>query len=838
MPKAKPTAETRGTVRAMCDLCGLALRGERIEAEFAGRVYRFCCVGCRQVFSILLQASGSADPAAFRRSELYRQCQQSGIIPRTADALPAASDVPAAVSAETSTSAAESLLLTLRVENMWCPACAWLIETVLSRTPGIRSASCNFVTDRLQVRYDPIAADPNRIRSVVERYGYSLAPPGDRLDQGRHRREWARFGIAAFLTMNVMMLSFALYFGFFTELPAESVASISWPMAAMAAAVMAYGGSPFFRRAWQGVQQAAFSMEALITVGALSAFGFSTYNLLAGSIHLYYDTACMLVTLVLLGKILERRAKDEVLEGLQGLLSLMPTKVRIVEEAFPEGRFVAAERLTTGDFFRVDENEIIAADGVVVSGGGASDESSITGEPRPVMKKPGDAIRSGSRLHHGSVTICANQVGAESTLGQMIAVVQDTLNLKTPGGGRTQKILQGFVPLILVLAAATGTAVWLRGLDADAAMLRAVTVAVIACPCALGIAIPLARVAGVALAARKGLLIRSFSAFEQVEKIDTLVLDKTGTVTRGDWTLQRIVPLNGFTREKVLGLASGLEQGASHPIALELLREAREHHIRPERVAVVQDEGNGMSGLWEGLEVKIGAAGFLTEELAGQEPLLESIRMQSTGSSFVYLSAGGRPAAVLVFGDELRAGIEPTVAELQRRGLHSILISGDGMETTQAIGRRLGIAESWGDRLPMEKAAFVSELQKRGKKVLMVGDGINDAPALAQADLSIAVFAGGSLGKEVADVTLMRSEPAQIAEFLDFASAVNRKIRQNLVLTFLYNAVSIPVAMSGLLSPLVAVCAMLLSSLSVIGNTYLLVRKHSVGKALSVSDIR
>jgi heavy metal translocating P-type ATPase len=824
MPKTKPTAENRATALAVCDLCGLTLRGERIEAEFAGRPYRFCCTGCRQVFSILLQASGSADPAAFRRSELYRQCQKSGIVPRSADALPAD---PAAASAETSTPAAESLTLTLRVENMWCPACAWLIETALSRTPGIRSAVCSFVTDQLRVKYDPVGVDPGRIRSIVERFGYSVTSAGDSHGQGLRRREWTRFGISTFLTMNVMMLSVALYFGFFTDLPAESVASISWPMAVMAAVVMAYGGAPFFRRAWQGLRQAAFSMESLITVGSLSAFGFSTYNLLSGSIHLYYDTACMLVTLVLLGKILERRAKDEVLEGLDGLLSLMPTKVRIVEEAFPEGRFVSAERLAAGDLFRVAENEIVAADGVVVSGGGASDESSITGEPQPVVKKPGDAIRSGSRLHHGSVTICANRVGAESTLGQMIAIVQNTLALKTPGGGRTEKILQGFVPFILVLTAATGIAVWLHGQDADAAMLRAVTVAVIACPCALGIAIPLARVAGVALAARKGMLIRSFSAFERAEQLDALVLDKTGTVTRGDWKLKRIIPFGSFTREKVLGLASGLEQGASHPIALEVLREARELHIRPERVAVVQDEGNGMSGLWEGLEVKIGAAGLLAEEFAGQDLLLEPIRMQSAGSSFVYLSAGSRPAAVLVFGDELRAGIEPAVAGLQRRGLRLILVSGDGMETTRAIGRKLGIAEALGDRLPAEKAAFVSGLQKRGEKVLMVGDGINDAPALAQADLSIAVFAGGSLGKEVADVSLMRAEPAQIAEFLDFARTVNRKIRQNLVLTFLYNAVSIPVAMSGLLSPLVAVCAMLMSSLSVIGNTYLLVRKHA-----------
>jgi heavy metal translocating P-type ATPase len=827
MPRADPSADFPAKTGRVCDLCGLALRAERVEAAFADRTYHFCCAGCRQVFSILLQAAGSADPAAFRESDLFRKCRESGIIPRSADELPLPAPLPETFPAAPSPPAAEGLPLALKIENMWCPACAWLIETALARAPGVLSAACSFVTDRLRVQYDPVATDPSRIVAVLQRFGYAASLPGDKRDQGLRRREWVRFGTASFLTMNVMMLSFALYFGFFTDLPAESVASLSWPMAVMSAAVMGYGGMPFFRRAWQGLGQAAFSMEALITVGALSAFGYSTLNLLTGSIHLYYDTACMLITLVLLGKIFERRAKDRVLEGLEGLLSLMPTKARVVDEAFPEGRFVAVEQLAAGDLFRVSENEIVAADGVVVSGDGASDESSITGEPRPVTKKPGDPIRSGSRLHHGSLTICADRVGAESTLGQMMAVVQNTLSRKAPGGGRTEKVLHWFVPVVLVLAAATGVGVWLNGLGVDAAVLRAVTVTVIACPCALGIAIPLARVAGVALAARKGMLIRSFSAFERTEQLDALVLDKTGTVTRGDWKLKRIIPFGSFTREKVLGLASGLEQGASHPIALDVLREARERHIRPERVAVVQDEGNGMSGLWEGLEVKIGAAGFLAEEFAGQDPLLEPLRMQSAGSSFVYLSAGGRPAAVLIFGDELRAGIEPAVAGLQRRGLRLILVSGDGMETTRAIGRKLGIAEALGDQLPAEKAAFVSGLQKRGKKVLMVGDGINDAPALAQADLSIAVFAGGSLGKEVADVSLMRAEPAQIVEFLDFARTVNRKIRQNLVLTFLYNAVSIPVAMSGLLSPLVAVCAMLMSSLSVIGNTYLLVRKHA-----------
>jgi heavy metal translocating P-type ATPase len=829
MPKAKASAIPSNVARKECDLCGLALRSGRIESTVAGVPYHFCCTGCRQVFAILLQAAGSADPAAFRQSELFRKCRESGIIPGPAEDRPPAAAFPEAAGAQAPHSTPAGLTLALKIENMWCPACAWLIETALARTPGVLSAACSFATDQLRVCYDPVATGPNRITAVIERFGYSATLPGEIRDHRLRRQEWIRFGISAFLSMNVMMLAAALYFGFFSELPAESVASLSWPMAIMSAGVMGYGGMPIFRRAWRGLTQAAFSMECLIAVGSLSAFGFSTFNLLTGSIHLYYDTACTLVTLVLLGKILERGAKDQVLEGMEGLLALIPSKVRILDSSFREGRFVAADRLAPGDLFRVDEYEIVAADGVVVSGSGTCDESSITGEPLPVAKKTGDPIRSGSRVRLGSFTICADKVGAESTLGQMIAIVQNTLALKTPGDSRTEKILQWFVPAILAAAAATAVVLRLRGLGVDEAVLRAITVAVIACPCALGIAIPLARVAGVALAARNGMLIRSFSAFERVETIDTLVLDKTGTVTRGDWRLQEIIPFGGFTAEKALALASGLEQGAgaSHPIALELLREARERLIRPERTAVVQSEENGISALWKGLEAKIGAAEFLAEEFAGQELLLGPILNRQAGSSFVYLGAGGRPAAVFVFGDQLRRGIEPAVAGLQRRGLRLILVSGDGQETTRAIGRKLGIPESLGGRLPGEKAQLISDFQRRGKTVLMVGDGINDAPALAQADLSLAVFAGGSLGKEVADATLMRAEPSQITAFLDFGRAVNRTIRRNLVLTFLYNVISVPVAMSGLLSPLVAVCAMLLSSLSVIGNTYLLVRKHS-----------
>ncbi|MFO7708397.1 MAG: cation-translocating P-type ATPase [Desulfobacterales bacterium] len=831
MPKTRSATDPAAAARTVCDLCGLRLGAGRVDAAFSDRSYAFCCTGCRQVFTILMQAAGSAEPAAFRQTDLFRKCRDSGIIPRTEEDLPSRSD-PAKLTARSqphleSPPPAEALGLALKIDGMWCPACAWLVETAIREKPGVIAASCNFATDRLSVSYDPVRTSPEKLAAVIGNYGYRVHDPAGEQRGGDRQRMWIRFGVSAFLSMNVMMLSFSLYFGFFSELPADSVASISWPTAVLAAVVLGYGGFPLYTRAWQGLRRAAFSMETLVLVGALSAFGLSLVNLWAGSIHLYFDTACMLVTLVLLGKLLEHQAKQRVLEGLERFLSLMPLKVRIVSDAFPEGRFVHSRQLAAGDLFRVVADEIVAADGAVVSGSGAVEESALSGEPLPLAKKPGDPIRSGSRVHTGEFTVCAGSVGEQSTLGQMIAIVEKTLSGKTTVEGRTEKWLQWFVPMILSLAAVTGLVMIWRGAGLEESVLRAVTVTVIACPCALGVAIPLARATGVALAARQGMLVRNFSSFEATEHLDTVVLDKTGTVTRGEWRLLRVVPLGGIGENQALALASSLEQDAIHPMAFEIVREARDRLVRPEPLSAVYRAENGVTGLWRSVEVKIGSAEFVAGEFSGRGGVPGASPLSEAGNSRVYLAAGGKPAAVFVFGDELRDGIESAIDGLKRRGYRLALVSGDGAETTRAIGQRLGIAEAQGGQLPEDKAAFVAALQRRGRKVAMVGDGVNDAPALAQADVSLAVFAGGSLGKEVADATLMRTDPGQIPAFLDFAREVNRKIRQNLTLTFIYNGIGIPVAVSGLLSPLVAVCAMLLSSLSVIGNTLRMVRKHS-----------
>jgi heavy metal translocating P-type ATPase len=821
-----------------CDLCGLSLRAGAIKATFSGKTYRFCCAGCRQVFNILLEATESGDPANFRETDLFKQCRENGIIPETEIDLASGrfasrskgSSLASAKMRESEATLPESsgdvLHLNLKVGNMWCPACAWLIEEVLKKAPGIIGSACNFSTDRLHIQYNPIQTSPNRIIQSIRKLGYKAAVPDESQEMLEKRKEFIRFTVSAFLTMNVMMMSYALYSGFFTELTPDTIYKLSWPAGIMATIVLAYGGFEFFKKAWAGMTNAAFSMETLIIMGSLSAYIYSAINLFAGSIHVYFDTASMLITLVLLGKTLERRAKHRVLEDLEFFFSLKPAKVRICDERFPDGRFVPAEQLTAGDIFQVNETEIVPADGKILAGSGAVDESSLTGEPLPIPKKPGETMRSGVNILQGTFQIKAEKVGKASTLGQMIDIIEKTLLSKTPLEGKTDVILQWFVPVIFALSAGTALFGRIAGLTSEASILRAVTVMVISCPCALGIAIPLARVAGISIAGKKGILVRNFRAFEQADKVDGFVFDKTGTVTEGRWNLLDIIVPGSMTADQALALSAGLEQESDHFIAIEILKQAKRKSISPLDVECIKIDEKGLMGEADGKQVKIGSADFLTEELGEYVSMhAETLSDEQVKNSYVYLGIDGKLTAIFIFGDALRAGARSMIEKLLDTGYQLALISGDGDRTTKAIGKQLGIETSYGGKLPQDKAAFVREWQKRDRRVAMVGDGINDAPALVQSDLSIAVHTGGQLSQEMADITLMRAEPRQVVDFLKFAVRVNKKIHQNLIFTFLYNAIGIPIAMSGLLNPLVAVTAMLLSSLSVIGNTLLLVKR-------------
>ncbi len=813
-----------------CDLCGLPLGRADHCADYGEQTLRFCCAGCKMVYGMLMEAADAPDPDQFRRSELYRRCVVAGVVPSSTLQEDALQEERRNPPLETDTAAgsmkgdaSEILTAQWEVGGMWCPACAWVIQAALARKSGVAEAVCDFATDRLHCRYDPTRIDPGEVARTVQSLGYQPVETRLHTNGRRLRGPFVRLMVSALLAVNVMMLSWALYSGFFTTLSHQDIRHLSWPLVIMTTVVMVYGGGPLFRKAWWGLRNRAPGMEALVCLGAGSAYLFSLYNFICGSVHLYFDTASMLVVLVLLGKLLEARARARVRRDLEDFFALQPRKVRICTTQFPRGRFKALERLVAGDRFRVEAGEMVPADGDVVAGVGWADASAITGESRLARLNPGEAVTSGTRLVQGHVEAVARRVGPEALLGQMIAVIGQSLARRTPLESHTERWLALFVPMMVVLAAATVLVASKTGLAWDQAFIRGLTVLVVACPCAMGIAVPLARVAGISLAGRQGILVRDFEAFERARQIDCAVMDKTGTLTRGRWSLDSVACHGDLAKGEALALAAGLEQGLDHVVARAVREYARNLGVRPDDIHDIEVHATGVRGRWRSRILEFGAPDFV-----GDIDGFSSVGKTGKGLlSPVYMRLDGRPAATFFFGDRVRESAASLVRDLETAGVACHMVSGDARAVTRAVARRVGIDSRrvHGGRLPRQKACFVAGLQKSGHRVVMVGDGTNDAPALAAADLSVAVHNESSLAYQAAAVTLMRSDPAQLMDFLALARLVNRKVVENLGCAWIYNLIAIPVAMAGWLNPLVATAAMLLSSLTVIGNTLHLLRR-------------
>ena len=819
---------------ANCDLCGLPLRYGAVHHSVNDQSLGFCCHGCRMVYTMLLESAEVDNPARFKETDLYRQCVAAGVIPASEDDLCRIHErekqethtaTKSAGGEKATPDSSGTLALDLMVDGMWCSACAWVIEKAVSRLAGVQEVTCHFSTDRMRCRYRPDRVAPDQIRESVTRLGYDLRETdAGTAGQQNQRRELIRLAITGLLSANVMMLSWALYAGFFTTLDSDAVSKISLPIVAMAAVVFVYGGGPMLRKAWFGLIHRAPGMETLVGMGAGCAFVYSIYNWLTGSIHLYFDTACMLITLVLLGKVLEQQAKGRVRRDLDSFFALQPAKVRLITDTLPKGRYVAIGQLAPGDRFAVEADEIVPADGQVESGTATLDESSLTGEPKPVSVKIGDSIKSGTRMIDGRVTATAEKVGDDTVLGQMIAIMTRSLEQKSAFEGRTDRMLKWFVPLIITLAGGTGLFCIMAGLTVNQAVVRAVTVMVISCPCALGVAIPMARLAGISLASRHGILVREIESFERAGAIDTIVFDKTGTLTHGRWQLSHIACEPGYHPAAITAWAAGLEQASNHDIARSITAYAHVQGIEPAVVSDIKIHPDGVQGRMDEKILRIGNREFAR----GEVPSPEGVTEESEGAltSRVFLSIDNRPSATLIFGDTIRPTVPSMVDALKRnsRGIH--LISGDGDAATREVARAIGLNETRGGLLPSDKAHYIDALKERGRLVAMVGDGVNDAAAMARAHLAVAVHSGQGLAREAAHITLMRGDPAQLLDFFPLSRQVNRKVAQNLWCAWIYNLISIPIAMNGMLTPLVAATAMLLSSLTVIGNTLLLVRRN------------
>jgi Cu+-exporting ATPase len=682
----------------------------------------------------------------------------------------------------------------LDVEGMTCAACAARIEKNLNRLDGVE-ASVNLATEKATVRYPSGALGVEALIQRVRDSGYDarVAREGELRDHSADlRKARSEFAFAALLSAPLLLHGLVP----------------PWLQFLLATPVQLWSGRRFYRGAWKALRGGTANMDVLVALGTSVAYGFSAaVFLLRLEGHLYFEAAAIVITLVLLGKYLEARAKAKAAQSLEALISLQP-RLAYVER---EGALVEvdAATLNPGDEFVVRPGDAIAVDGRVVAGDSAVNESMLTGESLPLEKHPGAPVLAGTVNGEGSLKCVATGIGRETVLAGIIRLVAAAQGSKPPVQRLVDKVSAVFVPIVLGIALLAFLA-WGILVDWQSALVPAVSVLVIACPCALGLATPTALMVGVGRAARAGILIRNAEALEGAQTLDTLVLDKTGTLTRGEPSVSRTLPEEGVSEDQLLRVAASLEAKSEHPLARAIVRKA------PLPLLPASDfrshGGRGVSGSVNGQPARLGSAGFLGK----QAP--------ASGRTVVGVELGGRLLGWIALADELRPSSAAAVARLAAMGIEPIILSGDSLAAVEEVAGKLGIRRWKAGVLPAEKAAEIQILRKQGRKVGMAGDGVNDAPALAAADVSFALAAGSGAALDVADVTLMKNDLAGIADAIALSRATLARIRQNLFFAFIYNVLGIPLAAAGLLNPVIAGAAMALSSVSVVSSSLLLNR--------------
>jgi Cu+-exporting ATPase len=708
-------------------------------------------------------------------------------------------------------------LIKLPVEGMTCASCVTRVEKALKRVPGVATAEVNLATETATVSLAEGAA-PESLVAAVRNAGYEarLAPRSSTTPD----RSWLPMGLAALLTTPLVLPMIAGAFGADWMLP-------GWLQLLLATPVQFWLGARFYKAGWKALRAWAGNMDLLIALGTSAAYGLSVYTLARHwehEPHLYFEASAAVITLVLLGKWLEGRAKRQTTEAIRALQSLRPYTARVLRDG--KEAEIAVEALALGDTVLVRPGERIPADGVVLVGRSHADESMLTGESLPVSKGPGDAVTGGSVNAEGVLNLRVSAVGAQSTLAKIIELVENAQAKKAPIQRLVDRVSAVFVPAVLGIALATVLGWGLTTGNWEQALLNAVAVLVIACPCALGLATPTAIMAGTGVAARHGILIKDAEALESAHAIQTVAFDKTGTLTMGRPAL---AAFETFAIEKsvALALAAAVQAGSEHPLAKAVLAVAGDIKV-PEAEGAKAIPGRGMEARVEGKRLVIGSARWMRELDVDLAPLAaKASQLEARGMTVSWLAElGDRPAvlAAMAFGDEIRPEAGEAIRQLKARGIRAVMLTGDNRAAAQAVGDRLGIDEVHAEILPADKVDAVIALRGAGGRVAMVGDGVNDAPALAAADLGIAMGSGTDVAMHAAGVTLMRPDPRLVAAAVDISRRTYAKIRQNLFWAFAYNVVGIPLAALGILSPVIAGAAMALSSVSVVANTLLLKR--------------
>ena len=719
--------------------------------------------------------------------------------------------------------------LDLAISGMTCAACAARVEKVLNRLPGVE-ANVNFATERASVRYRPGLAGPETIRAVVTRAGFGAAEVGlasreqERLRQAAAwKHEFSRFWIAALLTLPLALQMPAMFgAGWNADVHHEFLPR--WLQFLLATPVQFWIGARFYRGAWSSLRGGGANMDVLVVLGTSMAWFYSAaVTLLARhDLHVYFEASAMIITLILLGKLLEARAKARTTAALDALLRLQP-RLAYVER---DGEVVAVpvDSLHPGDLFVVRAGDAVPVDGEVVAGESTLNEAMLTGESMPVDKHPGEPVFAATLNGAGTLRCRATGVGAHTLLAGIIRMVEQAQGSKAPVQRLADRISAVFVPVVVVIAMFTFAGWWWLAGDFSQALISAVAVLVIACPCALGLATPTAIMVGTGQGARAGLLVKNAEALELAEKVRILAVDKTGTLTEGTPAVTDVLPATTWQRDAVVALAAALEQTSAHPIAAAIVAEARRAGLAIDAAeAISAVAGKGLSGRVAGRAVLLGTPDFLT----GQGVCLPAgacDELAAAGKTLVAVAVDGEFAGLIGVADRIRADSVAAVARLKARGVKVVMLTGDHAATAAAIARQAGIDEWRAGVLPGDKAAAVQALAAGGARVGMAGDGINDAPALAAADVSFAIGVGADVAVEAADITLVKNSLAGVADAIDLSRATLSKIRQNLFFAFIYNVLGIPLAAFGFLNPVIAGAAMAMSSVSVVTNSLLLKR--------------
>ena len=813
-------------VATTCGLCDLDCGSQTVSRVFEGKEMDFCCMGCANVYAILLESGVVASGQNIRESEIFRRSLELGLISRPS---PLRVDKPA-LRPDAPT---EEVLY--QVGGMWCSACGWLVEHALEKMPGVVSAEVFFASDLAKVNYCPLYLPPDAIASRINQLGYKAAAYNgdDSVGKKETRDLVLRLGVAAFLWANIMAFSVILYVGYFEQIASSASRFLPWVLFALATPMVFYCALPILRSAAIGLRNLQIRMEVLLSLGILAAYALSIFQTLQGRTHVYFDTAAAIVTLVLTGKLIERGAKDRATRSIAVLYRLMPKKARIADRNGE--RFIAIDALQPGTIFIVKAGERIPADGTLVEGETQADESLLTGESAPISKRIGDTLVSGSLNAGGIVKICALRTGQDSTLAQIIRLVEQALSSRAPIERTVDRISRIFVPAVIVLALGVFLVLISSHVATSIALLRAVSILVIACPCALGLATPLAITAALGLAAQQGILISNSRVLESMEQINTIVLDKTGTVTDGAFSLLEFVlagqvqdHAESFLQEHLPMLAA-LESASEHVLGRAVLQFARDHGVAPAVAADIEiRKGEGIRAICSDRSVFVGNRNLALAQGAEPDQKLDAIALewQKKRRTVVYYGSDRNLMGLLAFGDHIKIDAPHIVDELRRRGLSVKLVSGDSAATTSAVAAEIGIDNFKGEATPQDKVRLVQELQRSGHRVAVVGDGVNDAPALAQADLGIALGTGADIAMSAAPVVLVNGALNKIDDAFRLAVRTRRIVKQNLFWAFFYNSAGLTLGIAGFLSPIVAAAAMLLSSTSVVANSMRLSRRR------------